>query len=118
MSSAIADTNSPSTPLAIGYGGLGYPLPPVGSYTLPALGTAADGTVLDATGRPRQLHELFDGKYVLLGFIYSNCSDINGCPLTAHVFYQIKARMQQDAELADKLKLISLSLIQHQTPRK
>ena len=109
FSSAVADTNSPSTPLALGYGGLGYPLPPVGSYTLPALGTAADGTVLDATGRSRQLHELFDGKYVLLGFIYSNCSDINGCPLTAHVFYQIKARMQQDAELADKLKLISLS---------
>lgn len=108
-STAIADTGSPSTPLAVGYGGLAYPLPPVGSYSLPPLGDAADGTVLDTTGRPRRLHELFADKYVLLGFIYSHCSDVNGCPLTGHVFYQIKALMQQDAELAERLKLISLS---------
>ncbi|WP_428605846.1 cytochrome c peroxidase [Sedimenticola sp.] len=107
--SAMADTTHRTTPLAVGYGGLGYPLPAVGSYSLPSLGTAADGTVLDAEGRPQQLHDLFADKYVLLGFIYSRCSDVNGCPLTAHVFYQIKSAMQEDTQLADRLKLISLS---------
>lgn len=106
---AIADTGTQTPPLAVGYGGLGYPLPAVGSYRLPPLGAAADGEILDANGRPRRLHELFADKYVLLGFIYSRCSDVNGCPLTAHVFYQIKAAMQEDPELADKLQLISLS---------
>ncbi len=94
---------------ALGYGDLGYLLPTVGSYALPPLGMAADGVVLDATGQQRQLHDLFNDHYVLLGFIYSSCSDVNGCPLTSHVFYQIKSRMQDDPELADKLKLISLS---------
>lgn len=96
-------------PLAPGYGELGYALPAVGSYALPPLGLAADGEVLDSDGKPRQLHDLYGDSYVLLAFIYSTCSDVNGCPLTSHVFYQIKAAMKQDVEIAGRLKLISLS---------
>jgi len=95
--------------LAPGYGELGYELPAVGSYELPPLGRAADGEVVDSDGNPRRLHDLFADSYVLLAFIYSTCSDVNGCPLTSHVFYQIKAAMQRDAEIARHLRLISLS---------
>lgn len=95
--------------LALGYGDLGYVLPAVGSYQLPSLGQAADGEVLDVEGKPRRLHELFGDGYVLLAFVYSSCSDVNGCPLTSHVFYQIKAAMKRDPEVAQRLKLISLS---------
>lgn len=101
---AVADTRP-----AIGWGQLGYELPAVGSYALPALGPAADGMVLDTDGQPRRLHDLFGGKHVLLAFMYSSCSDLNGCPLTAHVFYQLKARMQSDPTLREHLTLISLS---------
>lgn len=106
--SALAGAATTITP-ALGYGKLGYPLPAAGSYPLPPLGQAADGQVLDAAGKSRSLHQLFEGHYVLLGFIYSSCSDLNGCPLTAHAFYQIKSAMQDDPALAEKLKLISLS---------
>ncbi len=98
-----------STTLAPGYGELGYELPPVGSYALPPLGKAADGEVLDSEGRARRLFDLFDDRYVLLAFIYSSCNDVDGCPLTSHVFYKIKAAMKHDPELAKELKLISLS---------
>ena len=93
----------------MGYSTLKYDLPAVGSYKLPPLGKAADGAVLSSDGKQTKLHSLYQGKYTLLGFIYSNCGDINGCPLSSYVFYKIKSMMQKDPQLADKLRLLSLS---------
>ena len=105
-----AQSDAPAAiPLAPGYGDLGYEPPDAGSYALPPLGHAADGEVLDSDGKQRRLYQLFGDSYVLLAFIYSTCSDVNGCPLTSHVFYQIKSAMKRDAEIAQNLKLISLS---------
>ena len=104
---AYADT-TPLSP-AMGYSTLNYALPEVGSYKLPALGKAADGEVIDSNGNTTKLHTLYEGKFTLLGFIYSNCGDINGCPLSSYVFYKVKSMMQKDPELADKLRLLSLS---------
>ena len=100
-----------STELAIGYGELNYTPPNVGTYQLPSLGQAADGKVLDEQGQVQSLQSILRvrGKYSLLSFVYSHCSDVNGCPLAAHVFYKLKTRMQDQAELAQKLQLISLS---------
>lgn len=111
---ALAEQPAPSVaaaaiPIAPGYGALEYSLPEPGSYRLPPLGRAADGAVLDGDGRQRSLHQLFGGKYVLLNFMYSHCSDVNGCPLSAHVYYQIKTAMQDDPWLAENLRLVSLS---------
>jgi cytochrome c peroxidase len=106
---AAADAATPVPATAPGYGDLGYTLPDVGSYRLPVLGDAANGAVLDTDGRQQHLHDLFADQYVLLAFIYSSCSDVDGCPLTAHVFYKIKSAMKNDLELARQLKLISLS---------
>ncbi len=107
--SAQSSAQSAAPTLAPGYGDLGYNPPIPGSYALPVLGLAADGLVLDANAEPQQLYDLYDDNYVLLAFIYSSCNDINGCPLSAHVFYQIKAAMKRDPEIAQQLKLISLS---------
>jgi len=98
-----------AVPLAPGYGKLTYALPQVGSYALPSLGQAADAEVLNERGESHSLHKLYAGKYTLLSFIYSNCSDVNGCPLTSYVFYKLKTEMKNDPELADKLQLLSLS---------
>jgi len=98
-----------AVPLAPGYGKLGYDLAAVGSYNLPALNDAPDGKVLDEKGNAVKLHELYQGKYTLLNFMYSNCKDVNGCPLSSYVFYKIKAAMNKDPLLAAKLRLASLS---------
>ncbi len=95
--------------LAPGYGKLAYPLPEIGGYQLPVLGQAKNGQVLNEQGISKSLFEIFAGKYILLSFIYSNCSDINGCPLTSNVNYKLKSAMQNDTQLADNLRLISLS---------
>lgn len=94
---------------ALGYGKLNYALPAVGSYQLPVLGEAADGSVLNQSGEQQSLYDVYDGKYVILSFMYSRCSDVNGCPLSSHVLYQIKAAMKKEPELAQQLKLVSLS---------
>jgi len=96
-------------PLAPGYSQLAYDLPIVGDYKLPPFGKAADGVVLKGNGEEESLHKIFDGKYVLLSFIYSRCDDVNGCPLSSFVFNQIKTEMNEQPELADNLKLVSLS---------
>ncbi|MFT5225989.1 MAG: cytochrome c peroxidase [Polaribacter sp.] len=103
---SVFDDNST---LAPGYGKLTYPLPAQGSYQLPPLGKALDGPILDELGDSETLHRLFSGKYVLLSFIYSNCGDVNGCPLTSNVNFKLKQAMQKDALLDDNLRLISLS---------
>ena len=46
--------------------------PPVpGSYALPAIKTAADGALLDSSGKAINLRELTHGRITVLGFIYS-----------------------------------------------
>lgn len=112
FSEAVATDKFPvnlQIPLASGYGVLPYELPAAGTYALPPLGVAHDGQVLDSAGQRISLHEVFGGQYILLSFIYSTCNDVNGCPLSSHVSYQLKAEMRQNALLADNFKLVSIS---------
>lgn len=92
--------------------------PPVaGTYRLPVIRPAADGAVLDSAGNARTLHELYAGRIVLLSFIYTRCTDANGCPLATAVLYRIFGASQADAELAANLRLVSLSFDpEHDTP--
>ena len=105
----IAHAETPPLSAAMGYSTLSYDLPKVGSYQLPTLGKAANGEVIESNGKTTNLHSLYEGKFTLLGFIYSNCGDINGCPLSSYVFYKVKSMMQKDPLLAEKLGLLSLS---------
>lgn len=108
---------SNETPLASGYGELGYVAPHVGSYRLPVLQPAADGAVIREDGRRVRLHQLYGDKIVLLSFIYSTCSDVNGCPLATAVLARIKQRLDREPELAAGLRLLSLSFDPiHDTP--
>ena len=95
--------------LAPGYGELEYEPPAPGTYTLPVLGAAVDGRVIDRFGRETTLHEIMDGKLVLMGFIYTHCPDVNGCPLASYVMKQVQTRLAEDEEFRDRVTLISLS---------
>ena len=108
-SAASESVTEPVSILAPAYGKLGYKLAEPGTYKLPSLGKAPDGKILDEQGNDLSLHDLYKGKYTLLSFIYSNCKDVNGCPLASYVFYKLKAAMKKDTVLADRLRLASLS---------
>lgn len=98
--------------LAPGYADLNFTPPAAGSYALPPLGNAVDGTVLDSQGSTLALHDLMGDRLVLLSFIYTSCSDANGCPLASHVFAQVAERLSRDGQrdgLSESVRLISLS---------
>lgn len=96
---------------------LPYDPPGPGTYTLPVVSAAGGGTVLGTDGKQRELSDLMGDKLVLLTFIYTSCSEINGCPLATAVFYKLKERFKSKPELADKIRLISVSFDpRHDTP--
>ncbi len=99
----------PQLPRAPGYGGLGFDAPAAGTYTLPSLGLAADGDVIDTTGKPARLHDLMAGKTVLLSFIYTSCSDVNGCPLAIYVLGRIQEPIAANPALKGRVRLLTLS---------
>lgn len=96
-------------PLAPGYSALPFQPAAPGSYQLPVIGPAADGEVLTSTGETRRLHQLMGDKPVVLSFIYAACSDVNGCPLATQVLHKISRQLQKQPELADSLRLLTLS---------
>jgi cytochrome c peroxidase len=118
--SAVEPTNQTregQVPLAPGYKPLTFTAPEPGSYTLPSLGAAGDGHVVESDGRTTSLHALYGEKIVLLSFIYSTCDDVNGCPLATAVFHKIKSQLKDSPELAGQLRLVTLSFNpEHDTP--
>ena len=95
--------------LAPGYSALTFQAPEAGSYLLPALGKAADGELLDSAGRPATLHTLYDDKTIVLSFIYTSCSDVNGCPLASFVLSLVQQRLSSDEELNANVRLVTVS---------
>jgi cytochrome c peroxidase len=88
-----------------------------GSYALPPLGAAADGAVLAADGTPTSLHALFDGRVVLLAFVYSSCGEAEGCPLATASLHRLGRLLEPDANARARLRVLSLSFDpEHDTP--
>tara|TARA_R110002096_G_scaffold104362_3_gene229990 strand:+ start:2319 stop:3005 length:687 start_codon:yes stop_codon:yes gene_type:complete len=83
--------------------------PAPGSYQLHKIKTAPQGSVLDTDGKANPLTNYVTGKVTLLSFIYTMCSDTNGCPLAFAVLYQLKQLIESDPYLQDKTRLVSLS---------
>ena len=106
-----ADTtqNVKAVVLAPGYEYLEYDAPVPGSYSLPAIGKAGDGEVLDSQGVTHTLHSLMADKITVLSFIYQACDDVNGCPLATFVMSKIRERLAQDPQMHDAVQLLSMS---------
>jgi len=95
--------------LAPGWTALEFEPPEAGSYQLPPMGTAGNGQVLDSDGNATSLHRLMGDKVVVLSFIYSSCSDANGCPLATHVLERLQDQLLQDPAAGQGIRFISLS---------
>jgi cytochrome oxidase Cu insertion factor (SCO1/SenC/PrrC family) len=92
-------------------------LPVPGSYALPRIMAAPDGTVLDSNGRALRLHALLRGRASVLSFIYSYCRDPVGCPLAWAALEAVHAALLDAPALAASSQLVSLSFDpSHDTP--
>jgi cytochrome c peroxidase len=95
--------------LAPGWGKLSFDAPAAGTYSLPVIGQAADGQVLDTDGNFQSLDDLMNDKVTLLSFIYRTCDDVNGCPLSTMVLYKTGSQIAKQQGLKDKLRILTLS---------
>ena len=106
---AAAPHHTSRNDLAPGYGELEFVLPSIGSYKLPGLGPAADSKVVTSVGKQVNLYDLMGDKFTLLSFIYTRCSDVNGCPLASFVLGKVQDRVLSDEILKDYVRLVSIS---------
>jgi len=103
--------------LALGYAPLSFAAPVPSTYSLPELGVAQDGRVLDSQAHERSLLALMKGKIVVLSFIYSSCDDVNGCPLATFVLHKIQHQLSLHPDRVKRLRLLTLSFNpEHDTP--
>jgi protein SCO1/2 len=86
-----------------------YEAPKPGTYRLPVLKQAADGGVLDATGKDARLGELTKGRVTVMSFIYTRCSDATACPYATGILNELHQLSTRDAELERGMRLISMS---------
>lgn len=86
-----------------------YEPPPPGTYSLPPIQPASDGDVVGVDGTARRLFDYLGDRHVLLAFIYTRCARPGGCPLAFAVFRRIERELRSDAELAENVRLVSLS---------
>ncbi|MGI9288831.1 MAG: cytochrome c peroxidase [Pseudomonadales bacterium] len=107
----------PPQVLAPGYKSLSFTAPQVGSYALPVMVDAANGDILTMQGKPSRLHDFLGDKFVILSFIYTQCDDVNGCPLATYVTTKVQNKLLDETELRRRVRFISLSFDpQNDTP--
>ena len=93
--------------------------PTPGSYTLPIIKDAADGALLDSTGKTVHLRDLTRGRVTVLSFIYTRCADAKACPAATGVLLDLHGQSAEDRALARGLRLVSMSFDPaHDTPQR
>jgi cytochrome oxidase Cu insertion factor (SCO1/SenC/PrrC family) len=106
---------APAVKLAGEGAGYAFPLPEPGSYRLPPIRPAGDGTVLDETGQVRRLAPLLRGRVTVLAFVYTRCGDV--CPTATLQMSRLQDLAAKDGRLRGRLQLATMSFDpDHDTP--
>ena len=96
-----------------------YEPPAPGSYALPVVKVAADGALLDSTGKTINLRDLTHGRITVLSFIYTRCAAAKACPYAAGVLNQLHLLSVDDRTLAKNMRLVSMSFDpEYDTPQR
>jgi protein SCO1 len=99
-----------ATPLtAAGDRDYDYEPPRPGSYQLPVIKAAGDGSLINSTGKPVELRDLTRGRVTVLSFIYTRCSAARACPYATNVLGQLHLASSEDKDLANGMRLLSIS---------
>src|SRR4029077_14607552 len=80
-----------------------------GTYELHRIMRAPDGPVLTVDGGLEKLSQFTRGRITLLGFIYTSCTNPEGCPLAYRVFDRLKDEIRARPALKDQVQLVTLS---------
>jgi protein SCO1/2 len=97
---------------------LGFVPPAAGTYRLERIMRAPDGVVLDSDGSTHKFSEFSSGKITLFSFIYTYCTDPNGCPRAYATMHELKGAIENDGKLRDRVRFVSMSFDpQRDTPQ-
>lgn len=106
-----------TAPLAPGYQPLKFKTPEPGSYSLTDLGSAADAELVESNGSKVNLHALLRNKITVISFIYTSCSEINGCPLATSVLHRTHTLLKKNPRIQDEVRFLTISFDPaHDTP--
>ena len=83
--------------------------PKPGSYVLHRIMPAPEGRVVGLDGRSEPLSHYTRGRITVLGFIYTTCTDPDGCPLAYRVFDALKGAIADTPSLHGKVRFVTLS---------
>ena len=83
--------------------------PEPGTYELQRIMPAPDGQVLTVDGLVEKQSRITRDRITLLGFIYTSCTDPQGCPLAYRVFSRLKDDIREIPALQHKVQLVTLS---------
>mgnify|MGYP006287124975 CR=1 FL=1 len=97
---------------------MGFVAPVPGSYSLPDLGIARDGDLLDTHGNRLRLRSLFAGRSTLLSLIYARCSDTQGCPFATATLHRTAKALNSRLKHPDRVQFLTVSFQpEHDTPK-
>jgi protein SCO1/2 len=88
---------------------LEYEPPAPGSYVLHRIMPAPEGRIVGLSGNSEPLSRYTRGAITLLGFIYTTCTDPDGCPLAYRVFDALNEEIKVTPRLRDKVRFVTLS---------
>ncbi len=94
--SALAAANAPR-----------FEAPAPGSYELPPIRQLSPHTLVDTQGREVPVLALAPGEAAIVSFVYLACPDY--CPLATAVMQRLDRTLAQDAQLAGRVELVSVS---------
>ncbi|PFH07985.1 cytochrome c peroxidase/protein SCO1/2 [Collimonas sp. PA-H2] len=95
----------------------GFATPPAGSYRLQRILGTPEGLVLDSDGSRQKLSRYTTGRITLFSFIYTYCTDAQGCPLAYATFHNLKKTIEGSPGMRDKVRFVSMSFDpQYDTP--
>ena len=86
-----------------------YTPPPAGSYALPAIATVSDHPLVDPAGKPTRLFALTGDRLAVVAFVYTTCTDAQGCPVSFAVLHGLDRALAADPDLARHVRLITIS---------
>jgi protein SCO1/2 len=108
---------APAMPASAQVPKLGFVPPAPRTYRLEHIMRAPEGVVLDSDGSTHRFSEFSTGKVTLFSFIYTYCTDPNGCPLAYATLHELKRMIEQDARLRGLVRFVSMSFDpRHDTP--
>jgi cytochrome oxidase Cu insertion factor (SCO1/SenC/PrrC family) len=103
----VETTPDPPRPASTAF--LGFAPPAAGTYQLERILQAPDGAVLDSDGSTHRLHEFTRGKITLFSFIYTHCTDVQGCPLAYATLHALQDMIAVDSRLRGQVRFVSMS---------